>query len=113
MPGGYVELYIDQGTTFADTIHLTSDVTGANMNLSGYSARSQMRRSHYSQNASANLTCTIATPNSGQIAITLTSANTANLSPGKYVFDLEIESSTGVVTRPIEGVIVVTPGVTR
>jgi hypothetical protein len=35
------------------------------------------------------------------------------LTPGRQVFDLLITSPTGVKTRVVEGVIVISPGVTR
>ena len=40
-------------------------------------------------------------------------ATTAALSPGKFYYDLEIESGGGVVTRLLQGVARVTPNVTR
>jgi hypothetical protein len=43
----------------------------------------------------------------------MTAANTANLSPGRQVFDLLITSPTSVKTRVIEGIIVISPGVTQ
>jgi hypothetical protein len=43
----------------------------------------------------------------------MTAANTANLSPGRMVFDLLITSSSNVKTRVIEGIIVISPGVTQ
>jgi hypothetical protein len=43
----------------------------------------------------------------------MTAANTANLTPGRQIFDLVITSPTGIVTRVVEGIIVISPGVTR
>jgi hypothetical protein len=43
----------------------------------------------------------------------MTSSNTANLKPGRYVYDLEIEDEANTVTRVIQGIAVVTPQVTR
>ena len=47
----YVELYVDKGTSFSNKITLTDDSTNTSINLSGYSARSQLRRSYYSTDA--------------------------------------------------------------
>jgi hypothetical protein len=41
------------------------------------------------------------------------SATTANLTPGRYVYDVLLTSSTGVKTRVIEGIITIMPSVTR
>jgi len=43
----------------------------------------------------------------------MTSANTANLTPGRYVYDLVITSPASEKTRVVEGIVVVTPGVTQ
>jgi hypothetical protein len=48
----------------------------------------------------------------GTVQIQLSATDTADVS-GKYVFDLELESPGGVVTRIVEGVIEFTPEVTR
>ena len=51
---------------------------------------------------------------SGVVALTLTAAQTATLdAPERYVYDVEItKTSTGAVTRVIEGIITVRPNVT-
>jgi hypothetical protein len=43
----------------------------------------------------------------------MTSANTSNLTPGRYVYDVIITSSANVVTRVVEGIVTVLPSVTR
>jgi hypothetical protein len=44
----------------------------------------------------------------------MTAANTSSLTPGRYVYDLIIRSSTdNSVTRVVEGTAVVLPSVTR
>lgn len=109
----YAELYLDQGTTFNNIINLTDDVTNAYINVSGYVVRSQMRRSYYSANASANITCTITDAANGEITMSMTAANTANLKAGRYLYDLEVVDTNGTVSRILEGIITVTPEVTR
>ena len=109
----YVELYMDQGATFNNIINLTDDTTNAALNISGYTVRSQMRRSYYSANATANISCTISNSANGEITMSLSAENTANIKAGRYLFDLETVNPGGVVTRVLEGIITVTPGVTR
>ena len=43
----------------------------------------------------------------------LTAAQTNAIAAGRYVYDVEITSGEGIVTRVVEGQIEVTPGVTR
>jgi len=109
----YVELYMDQGTTFNNIINITDDVTNAAINISGYSVTSQMRRSYYSANATANIICTITNASTGQITLSLPSANTSNIKPGRYLFDIKSVDTSGITSRILEGIITVTPQVAK
>jgi nucleoside-triphosphatase THEP1 len=109
----YVELYMDQGATFNNVINLADDITSANINVSGYTVRSQMRRSYYSANATANIVCTITDAANGEITMSLAAANTSAIKAGRYLFDLETVDTIGTTTRVLEGIITVTPEITR
>jgi hypothetical protein len=110
---GFAELYIDQGTSFNNIINLTDDVTNAAINTSGYTITSQMRRSYYSVNASANITCTITNPANGEITMTLTAGETANIKAGRYVFDVKVNDNLNSISRVLEGIITVLPQVSK
>jgi hypothetical protein len=45
--------------------------------------------------------------------MSLTDGQTANIKAGRYLFDVETVDTGGVVTRILEGIITVTPGVTK
>lgn len=109
----YVELYIDQGTTFNNVINITDDITNTPVNVSGYTVSSQMRRSYYSVNPSANISCTITDAPNGEITMSMTAANTSNIKAGRYLFDVETIDPNGTVSRILEGIITVTPQITR
>jgi heme oxygenase len=53
------------------------------------------------------------TATKGQVTLTISAADTANLTAGQYVYDLELVSGGGVVTRLIEGNFKVKAEVTR
>jgi hypothetical protein len=110
---GYVELFVDQGATFNSIINLSDDLTNTNLNIAGYIVTGQLRRSYYSANASANLFCYLSDAANGQISISLTAGETANLKAGRYLFDLQAITPANAVNRIIEGIITVSPGVTR
>ena len=56
----------------------------------------------------------ITSPTTGEISITLTAAQTANVKAGRYVYDLElVNSNTTTVERVVEGIVTVYPEVTR
>ena len=109
----YVELYLDQGTTFNNVINLTDDVTNTPINVANYTVVSQLRRSYYSANASANITCTITNASNGELTLSMTAANTANLKPGRYVFDVKTVDELNTTSRVLEGIITVTPQVSK
>lgn len=108
----YSEITIEQGANLTSTITVT-DTQGDAVNLTTYSASSQLRKSYYSSSANT-LTATITGNSNGQITMSMTAANTAALTPGRYVFDLIITNSVDKsVTRVIEGTAIVLPSVTR
>jgi hypothetical protein len=109
----YVELIMDQGTSFRNVINLTDDLSNVPVNIYGYSVSSQMRRSYYSVNATANITCTISNYANGEITMSMTAANTTLIKAGRYLFDLETVDGSGTVNRVLEGIITVTPQITR
>jgi len=104
-------LFIDQGTDFSVTVDVT-DTDGSVLDLDGYSASAQIRKTYTSSSVSATFGTSISASN-GQVTLTLSDTVTAGLSAGRYVYDLNIESSGGQVTRVVEGQAIVTPGVTR
>lgn len=103
-------LVIDQGTDFSATI----DVVDANndiYDLSTHTAAAQMRK-NYASSTATTFVCTDS-DSGGQITIELSSNTTSQLEPGRYLYDVEITSNGGVVTRVVEGIVTVTPGITR
>lgn len=113
MPAGYSELFLEQGASFNTSIVL-DDVAGESFNLVGYTASSQMRKSYYSSNAAATFTVSTGNdPSQGIITMSLTSANTANIYPGRYVYDVYVTGSTNERVRVLEGIVNVTPQVTK
>lgn len=110
MPAAYTNLYLEQGTTFTTTITL-DDVYGDVYDLSGYTASSQIRKSYYSSNATATFDSSI-NVGQGTITLELSSATTANIAAGRYVYDTII-SANNTTTRVLEGIVDVSPRVTR
>jgi hypothetical protein len=112
MPAGYTELFLEQGASFNTSIVL-DDVAGESFNLLSYTASSQMRKSYYSSNAAATFSVTTGNdPTLGVITMSLNSANTANIYPGRYVYDVYLTNNLSRV-RVLEGIVNVTPQVTK
>jgi len=108
---GYVELTIEQGANFNTVLDL-KDAAGGILNLASYEVAAQLRKSYYSTTATS-FTMTISDAAAGQITMAMDSATSANVTPGRYVYDVLITSGAGVKTRIIEGIVTVLPSVTR
>jgi len=102
---------IDQGSTFIADVDVV-DSDGNAVNLTGYTVAGQMRKS-YSSTTATDFTASVTNISGGTVRISLTATQTNTLKAGRYVYDVEITSSGGQVTRVIEGQVEVTPGVTR
>ena len=109
--GTVTNLYIDQGTTYNAIVQVFDD-DNEPFNLAGYTPSSQIRKNYAASTVSATFTANILSSSNGTISLNLTASDTANLKYGRYVYDVEI-SKDDVVLRPIEGVVVVYPQVTR
>jgi hypothetical protein len=112
MAAAYSNLYLEQGTSFSTTITL-DDVYGETFNLASYVAYSQMRKSYYSTSPTATFDTSINIGN-GTITLELDANTTANISSGRYVYDtIIVDESRNITTRILEGMIDVSPRVTR
>jgi hypothetical protein len=107
---GYTELTIEQGANFSSDV-VIRDATNTLINLSSHTASSQMRKSYYST-TSISLNASISDGPGGTVSLSLSALESANIKPGRYVYDVLIELS-GEVTRVVEGIITVLPSVTR
>ena len=103
-------LIIDQGATFSTSINLT-DTDDVPVDLTNYTGAAQIRK-HYTSSTYTPFVVTL-TGNTGVVILSLSANATANLSPGRYVYDCEITGNTGYVSRVLEGLITVSPQVTR
>lgn len=107
----FTEITIEQGATFSTTVNV-EDAYYNPVDLTGYTASSQMRKSYYSSTAYP-ITATVTGTANGEITMSITSANTSSLTPGRYVYDLIIDDGANTVTRVVEGIATVLPSVTR
>ena len=102
-------IVIDQGTTFSLSLGLSND-DGSEKDLSDYTVSSQLRKSYYTNTYTSFTTDKVNL--TGEVIISLTAEQTSALKAGRYVYDIEISSSTETV-RVLEGIVTVTPEVTR
>lgn len=103
-----------QGASF--DYSLIWKVSGTAINLTGYSARMQVREQYDSNVAVLTFTSgsgIVLGGTTGSIVIEASPTTTAGVAAGQYVYDLELVNPTNGVTRLVEGIFSVDPEVTR
>jgi hypothetical protein len=105
------DIVIDQGTTFITSLNLTNDA-GDVLNLSGFTAEGQVRR-WYTSSTAIDFNIAIPEPTNGIITLSLTANQTLGMTYGRYVYDVITIDSQNNITRIVEGMLTVTPEVTR
>ena len=108
----YAELTIDQGSTFTASLELKND-DGTAINTASHTFQSQIRKSYYSTNPTANLTIVSTDTANGIVTLSLTSAQTANIKAGRYLYDLKMTTPNNTTNRVIEGIVTVTPQISK
>jgi len=109
MSGKY-NIVADQGATF--NLNFTIATDGVALNLTGYTFAMQVRRS--SNSSTTLLSLTSATMTSvGTVAVTVSAATMNDVPAGRWVYDIELTSSGGEVTRYLEGRFIVKAQVTQ
>lgn len=117
MPAGIWNIQADQGATFQRVV-TWKDADGVAQNLTGFTARMQVRDTTDDTDGAvlelttANSRITLGGA-SGTISLLVNATTMAALTAGQYVYDMELVSSAGVVTRLVQGTFVVDPEVTR
>lgn len=109
------DLTIYQGATFRLQFYWRdSDEVG--IDLSGYTARMQVRASVRATTTMLELTTEnggITLGNDGGVLLFLSDEATAALTRRSGVYDLELEAGDGTVTRLLQGSVEISPEVTR
>ena len=104
-------IVIDQGASFSTDIDIT-DEAGARVDLSNYTANSQLRKHFSSTNATATFTCPTGGTN-GTATMVLPPAVTATLPAGRYAYDLSLHNTSAhTKLRAAAGTVTVTPTLT-
>ena len=110
MSAGKFNVTIDQGSDFS--LKLTVKEAGVVKNLTGYSARAQLRPTITSSTLTATFTCSITSASAGTLKMELGNTATPALQPGQYYYDLEIYTGS-LVQRLVQGGATIRAEVTR
>jgi len=104
-----VNIVIDQGTSF-NTTYTIHDAQDEPIDFTGYAASSQLRKTYTSSTA---YDFTVALNSTGQVTLSMSAELSGSIPAGRYVYDVEVQDLSGVRSRVVEGLVTVTPQVSR
>lgn len=100
---------IDQGSDFSTSISISDD-NGDPKDLTGYTCKSQIRKSYTSLTA-VDFTINYDQASSGTFGLSLSSNTSANMAAGRYVYDIIVIDPEHIITRVVEGIVTINPRV--
>lgn len=104
-------------TNGATGTYISGGLATSPTNLNGYTAALQVRSLPASPTKVLDLTTSnggiAITALEGRVSVHATAAQTGNIDAGVYVYDCEITSAGGIVTRLVQGQVLISPQVTR
>lgn len=103
-------IIIDAGADFNQIFTLEGSNNSA-LNLTGYTATAKMKKHPASLNDTATFSVSIVNALLGQLKISLGSATTKDIKPGRYSYDILLNDGS-IKTRIVSGSAIVTAGVT-
>lgn len=103
-----INITIPQGSDFEE-IFKSTESNGDASNLTGFSGEAKLKK-HPTSTSSTSFSVTI-TAGTGEVAIAMTSGVTEALNPGRYLYDIRLTSSGGAKSRLVEGMAIVTAGI--
>lgn len=104
-----LNLLIDQGSSYSINLEV-KDANNSLVDLTGYSGTGHIRKQYTSNSATA---FTVSVYSNGTLTAYLSANQTSSLVSDRYVYDIELTNTLLEVTRILEGIVTVTPQVTR
>lgn len=104
-----VNLVLEQGVDFQATFTIRNQ-NNAPLNLTGYSGVSSIKK-HPSSSVSYPLNLTFTDRLKGRVTVSMGYTSTSLIEGGRYVYDVTLISPNNYRSRPVQGNVLVTPGV--
>lgn len=104
-------LYVDAGSTYSNFITVAA-ANGQTLNLTGYTVAAQIRKSYQSSVAYA-FAASVYDVNTGKLRLQLTANQSEAIPAGRWLYDVEITSASGIKTRVVEGIVTINPQITQ
>lgn len=105
-------IVVNTGVDFNQVFTLEDGQSNSALNLTNFSVKAQMRK-HPAATGVTTFTSSIFNATAGQITIGLSTTSTASLKEGRYVYDVVLTDTSNVMSRVIEGSVLVKKGVTQ
>ena len=108
------DIFIDQGSSFSKQFTIKNPVgSSTSFDLTGCTILSSMKKIPESSSIVIEFYCEIVgDPEEGIISISLTPDETVDIKPRKYAYDIIVIDPNSNFYRVVEGIAVVSPGVT-
>jgi len=105
-----IDIVINQKASFEVTF--TVNDGNSALNLTGYTTSAKLKTDFNTPDSQAiTFTTAVANAAAGQVTMSLTPAQTANLALQRYFYDFTITSNVGFKTRIVEGTVRISGGV--
>ena len=109
MAAGIYNLSIEQGSSWELRMAIDSS-EGVELNIAGYTFDAKIARSYYDE-APITINTLIINAATGTIKLSLTPSQTTTLDSAiEYIYDVDMESPSGTITRLMEGRASISPG---
>jgi len=107
-----VNFSIDLGADFSKNFTVTTDGSTA-YDISDLTLQAQMRKSYDSSSAAATFTASVVTGSSGIYKLVLSNSTTADITAGRYVYDVELILADSTIEKVHYGIVTVNPEATK
>jgi len=105
-----IDIVINQKASFEVTFTVNDGASA--LNLTGYTTSAKLKNDFNTPDSQAiTFTTAVANAAAGQVTMSLTSTQTANLALQRYFYDFTITSGANFKTRIVEGTVRVSGGV--
>lgn len=105
------DITVEKGATFTYRLEIQNANETA-FNLTGYTGQAEIRSAAGDKNLIVALVCTISSPSSGVVVLSLTAAVTAGLREGIYDWDFFIRATSPEI-RLLSGKVTIGPSVSK
>lgn len=104
-------LSIDQGADFK-TYFTLENTDGTPLDITDYTFQSEFRK-YYTSATYINLTCAVEQATNGVFSVALGANSSANVDPGRYLYDVKMTDIANTITRVLEGILTLNAEVTK